>query len=253
MLMPAPAPQAEDPAPEPEPVPLPSESPPPVVDPPPPPAMAISTDSRCGAARQTRCPTGVCCSQHDWCGTSSLHCGDACQVGYGECWSSPPPPPEPPAPPPPEAALTPAAAPESEPQPAPAEPAAVAATQIALPALTLPGSAQPVPRAPATAPSHEPSPHDVLFLPISAPEVAPFEAPMLALQAPAPAPASVLSFTGLQEQIYLFDRVCLAGYPAVLLLHTCTMVGKALLAGGGLGPVLLLCAAIPTAHHAGGV
>ena len=49
----------------------------------------ISTDGSCGAANGgKRCPSGNCCSNLGWCGSSALHCGAGCQSAYGICGAS---------------------------------------------------------------------------------------------------------------------------------------------------------------------
>ena len=42
-------------------------------------------DYRCGSKYGTRCPSGECCSKHNWCGKSSDHCGSGCQSEFGAC------------------------------------------------------------------------------------------------------------------------------------------------------------------------
>lgn len=52
-------------------------------------AITPSTDAICGAFNgSTTCagsPFGSCCSQFGYCGSSDIHCGTGCQVGYGTC------------------------------------------------------------------------------------------------------------------------------------------------------------------------
>jgi peptidoglycan/xylan/chitin deacetylase (PgdA/CDA1 family) len=51
----------------------------------------VSTDGTCGAAKGFTCQGsafGTCCSQYNWCGTSTAHCGTGCQPGYGTCTGS---------------------------------------------------------------------------------------------------------------------------------------------------------------------
>jgi hypothetical protein len=40
---------------------------------------------QCGASVNARCPSGQCCSQWGWCGTTTGHCGGGCQRSWGAC------------------------------------------------------------------------------------------------------------------------------------------------------------------------
>lgn len=54
--------------------------------------QGVSTTSRCGASFGLTCrgsTFGQCCSQYNYCGTTSDHCGTGCQSAYGVCTSSP--------------------------------------------------------------------------------------------------------------------------------------------------------------------
>ncbi|KAI1772000.1 carbohydrate-binding module family 18 protein [Hypoxylon cercidicola] len=48
-------------------------------------SLPVSTNSRCGTAYGTQCPSGQCCSQYGYCGAGSAYCGTGCQSGYGTC------------------------------------------------------------------------------------------------------------------------------------------------------------------------
>ncbi|OLN96134.1 Chitinase 1-like protein 1 [Colletotrichum chlorophyti] len=47
--------------------------------------LTTSTDSSCGAGTFYKCPTGSCCSQYGFCGSTAAHCGNGCQSDYGVC------------------------------------------------------------------------------------------------------------------------------------------------------------------------
>ncbi|KAJ3038989.1 chitin deacetylase [Rhizophlyctis rosea] len=47
--------------------------------------LPVSTDGTCGATAGKQCPSGSCCSQYGWCGTTSAYCGTGCQSAYGTC------------------------------------------------------------------------------------------------------------------------------------------------------------------------
>ncbi|TLD36783.1 putative class V chitinase [Venturia nashicola] len=50
--------------------------------------LANSTDGSCGAnvgLTGARCPTGNCCSQYGFCGTTPTFCSLSCQASYGTC------------------------------------------------------------------------------------------------------------------------------------------------------------------------
>ena len=47
--------------------------------------LPISKDGRCGSSVGTQCPSGQCCSQYGYCGTSNAHCNAGCQAKYGLC------------------------------------------------------------------------------------------------------------------------------------------------------------------------
>lgn len=49
-----------------------------------------STNGRCGPSFNLKCPTGQCCSQYGYCGTTSAYCGSGCQPLYGSCTSGTP-------------------------------------------------------------------------------------------------------------------------------------------------------------------
>lgn len=59
----------------------------------PPPPGNTSPDGTCGGSSGFVCPTGQCCSQYGWCGTTSAYCGAGCQPTYGTCSGSGTPPP----------------------------------------------------------------------------------------------------------------------------------------------------------------
>jgi len=50
--------------------------------------VRVSSSGRCGKNYGSICPSGQCCSQYGYCGTSSSHCGSKCQEGYGKCNTS---------------------------------------------------------------------------------------------------------------------------------------------------------------------
>ncbi|KAK0639608.1 hypothetical protein B0T16DRAFT_440080 [Cercophora newfieldiana] len=50
------------------------------------PPVSVSTDGTCGGS--VTCVGsrfGRCCSTHGYCGSSADHCGEGCQLGFGEC------------------------------------------------------------------------------------------------------------------------------------------------------------------------
>jgi len=47
-------------------------------------STGVSTDGTC-ANNGLSCPSGECCSQYGWCGTTSDYCGAGCQSGFGQC------------------------------------------------------------------------------------------------------------------------------------------------------------------------
>jgi peptidoglycan/xylan/chitin deacetylase (PgdA/CDA1 family) len=51
----------------------------------PPPGGNPSPDGTCGGANAYTCPTGQCCSQWGWCGTTAEYCGAGCQRPFGVC------------------------------------------------------------------------------------------------------------------------------------------------------------------------
>ncbi|KAF2743414.1 carbohydrate-binding module family 18 protein, partial [Sporormia fimetaria CBS 119925] len=56
--------------------------------PPPTPTTKVTTDGSCGAANGSTCSGsafGRCCSQHGWCGDTSVYCSTGCQSGFGNC------------------------------------------------------------------------------------------------------------------------------------------------------------------------
>ncbi|CAG8477882.1 9164_t:CDS:2 [Funneliformis mosseae] len=57
---------------------------------PPPTGLPISTDGKCGSSAGTRCPDGSCCSQYNFCGTTSDYCSTGCQSSFGTCGTSTP-------------------------------------------------------------------------------------------------------------------------------------------------------------------
>ncbi len=61
-----------------------SPSPPPK-PPSPSPKPPASSGGACGASIQTQCPTSECCSQYNYCGNTSAHCGTGCQITWGYC------------------------------------------------------------------------------------------------------------------------------------------------------------------------
>ncbi|CAG8653463.1 997_t:CDS:2 [Ambispora gerdemannii] len=48
-------------------------------------STSTSTNGRCGNGYGTKCPSGQCCSQWSWCGTTSDYCAAGCQSGFGKC------------------------------------------------------------------------------------------------------------------------------------------------------------------------
>jgi len=44
----------------------------------------FSPDDTCGSEAGFAC-LNACCSQHNWCGTTSDHCGTGCQAAFGQC------------------------------------------------------------------------------------------------------------------------------------------------------------------------
>jgi len=61
--------------------------------PPPPSGGQTSPDSTCGGSNGYICPSGECCSQYGWCGTTSEYCDAGCQTAFGGCDGSSSPPP----------------------------------------------------------------------------------------------------------------------------------------------------------------
>ncbi|KAF4552560.1 Polysaccharide deacetylase-like protein 2 [Elsinoe fawcettii] len=51
------------------------------------PGLPTTSDGQCGANGRTclGAPSGSCCSQWGWCGSSTDHCGTGCQSGFGTC------------------------------------------------------------------------------------------------------------------------------------------------------------------------
>ncbi|TQN65046.1 Chitinase 1, partial [Colletotrichum shisoi] len=47
--------------------------------------LTTSPDASCGAGTFYKCPTGNCCSQYGFCGTTEAHCSSGCQSDYGIC------------------------------------------------------------------------------------------------------------------------------------------------------------------------
>jgi len=45
----------------------------------------VSTNDQCGTGVGTSCPSGSCCSEYGWCGTSSEYCKAGCQSAFGKC------------------------------------------------------------------------------------------------------------------------------------------------------------------------
>ncbi|KAI1374212.1 carbohydrate-binding module family 18 protein [Hypoxylon crocopeplum] len=45
----------------------------------------VSTNGRCGTGIGTACPSGQCCSQYGYCGTTTAYCSTGCQKGFGTC------------------------------------------------------------------------------------------------------------------------------------------------------------------------
>jgi hypothetical protein len=44
-----------------------------------------SPDGTCAGSGGYVCPSGLCCSQYGWCGTTSDHCGAGCNPVFGTC------------------------------------------------------------------------------------------------------------------------------------------------------------------------
>ncbi|WQF78531.1 Putative chitin-binding, type 1, glycoside hydrolase family 18, catalytic domain-containing protein [Colletotrichum destructivum] len=47
--------------------------------------LTTSPDASCGSGTFYKCPTGNCCSQYGFCGTTEAHCSSGCQSDYGIC------------------------------------------------------------------------------------------------------------------------------------------------------------------------
>ncbi|KAH6060496.1 hypothetical protein HBI67_137660 [Parastagonospora nodorum] len=50
---------------------------------------SISPDGSCGGLQGFNCKLsgfGNCCSSSGWCGVTAVHCGTACQAGFGDCF-----------------------------------------------------------------------------------------------------------------------------------------------------------------------
>jgi peptidoglycan/xylan/chitin deacetylase (PgdA/CDA1 family) len=45
----------------------------------------VSPDNSCGGSKGYTCPSGKCCSQYGWCGSTSSYCGTGCQSAFGIC------------------------------------------------------------------------------------------------------------------------------------------------------------------------
>eukprot|EP00834_Sanchytrium_tribonematis_P001308 NODE_31_length_37178_cov_0.413576.p7 type:complete len:462 gc:universal NODE_31_length_37178_cov_0.413576:25333-23948(-) len=54
--------------------------------------LALYLAQNCGSVKKASCPSGQCCSQYNYCGTTSAYCGLGCQSAYGTCTSTTPPP-----------------------------------------------------------------------------------------------------------------------------------------------------------------
>ncbi|KAF9729258.1 hypothetical protein PMIN03_000309 [Paraphaeosphaeria minitans] len=55
-------------------------------------ALSTSESGDCGSAVGLHCSGssfGPCCSQHGYCGSSSVYCGFGCQADFGSCSTSP--------------------------------------------------------------------------------------------------------------------------------------------------------------------
>jgi len=52
------------------------------------PNLPTGSINKCGEGVAV-CARGYCCSEYGFCGTSDLHCGKGCQLGYGSCDSDP--------------------------------------------------------------------------------------------------------------------------------------------------------------------
>lgn len=52
------------------------------------PNLPTGSINKCGEGVAI-CARGYCCSEYGFCGTSELHCGKGCQLGYGSCDSDP--------------------------------------------------------------------------------------------------------------------------------------------------------------------
>jgi hypothetical protein len=53
--------------------------------PPPTTGGTTSPDETCGGSNAYVCPSGQCCSQYGWCGTTTDYCGTGCQSTFGTC------------------------------------------------------------------------------------------------------------------------------------------------------------------------
>lgn len=50
--------------------------------------LAVSTNGMCGNG--LACPSSMCCSQYNYCGTSTDYCDAGCQATFGTCTTSQP-------------------------------------------------------------------------------------------------------------------------------------------------------------------
>ncbi|DBA86760.1 hypothetical protein WJX77_007209 [Trebouxia sp. C0004] len=83
--------------------------------------LAVSSGGTCGANNKgNTCPSGSCCSQFGYCGSSAAYCSGGCQSAYGTCTSTLTSPPSTPSTPASRPAATPAATPAKTVAPTPA-------------------------------------------------------------------------------------------------------------------------------------
>ena len=45
----------------------------------------VTLGDRCGTINNSRCPGSQCCSQYNYCGTTTAHCGTGCKPLFGTC------------------------------------------------------------------------------------------------------------------------------------------------------------------------
>eukprot|EP00834_Sanchytrium_tribonematis_P005882 NODE_389_length_8228_cov_1.280600.p3 type:complete len:440 gc:universal NODE_389_length_8228_cov_1.280600:112-1431(+) len=53
--------------------------------------ISLVLSQNCGPILKKTCPSGRCCSQYNYCGTTSAYCGLGCQSAFGTCTTNTPP------------------------------------------------------------------------------------------------------------------------------------------------------------------